>query len=123
MLGDEVVNSIAVITTTLRKAAENYETMKDDTDLPPTFHAAGQRPGLVQHALEIVKDQLKGNRLANRYVRANRSLTADVEAGSLPCPPVRQQRREKAVEILMVRIMEAMLVMAEDGAIKDATEA
>ncbi|KAH8661170.1 hypothetical protein BGZ61DRAFT_464288 [Ilyonectria robusta] len=48
--------------------------MKDDIDLPPAFHAAGQRPGLVRHTLEIVKGQMKGIRLAGNVDDAMRSL-------------------------------------------------
>ncbi|KAH6883820.1 SesA protein [Thelonectria olida] len=140
-MGNAIVDSIPGAITALKKVEENYETMKDDTDLPLAFHAAGQRPGLVRQTLEIVKDELKSVHLAGNddAMRSLEECSTKVELlqdmfERIALEPqtsrraryfavVRQHGREAAVEVLMVRIMETTLIVAEDSAVKKVTEA
>ncbi|EFR01950.1 SesA protein [Nannizzia gypsea CBS 118893] len=125
----------------LGAAAGAYDIMRNDPDLPATFHKAGQHLGHVQQALQTIVNLLKWRDLAGDVIQIIPSLEdsskkakvlEDIlsEVASQPessrksryVSSVRQLGHENTIEALLLGIMRNTCVLGEDEAIKAAID-
>ncbi|KDB20636.1 hypothetical protein H109_07389 [Trichophyton interdigitale MR816] len=125
----------------LGAAAGAYDVMKNDVDLPATFHKGGQQLCCVQQALQTVVNLLKWRDLAGDIMQIIPSLEDSSkkakaleeilsETASQPessrknqyVTAVRNKGPENTIEALLLGIMRNTVVLAEDEAIKGAID-
>ncbi|KAI5457668.1 SesA protein [Mariannaea sp. PMI_226] len=140
MMDGKIADFISGAIAALKIVEEASLALMGDTELPPAFHETGQRPRLVEQTLEAVRNELETLHLAGSDVtiRSLEECSTKIELlqkifEQIALEPqmsrraryfalVRQHGKEAAVEVLMIRIMQAVLIVAEDGAVKRATE-
>ncbi|KAL3961384.1 hypothetical protein ACCO45_002907 [Purpureocillium lilacinum] len=120
----------------LKSAGAHYESVKEDTNLPAAFHAAGQNLQLVSQAVKAAQSKPGGkspravealNSCKVKAERAQEIFTAVTEAPKASRlteyqSAVKQKDEEQTVEGLVVGMMKDLSSVAEDLAIQGHVE-